>query len=331
MNQKESKAVTLRRFVEEGMITFEKGEDIESRYTNEVFIPLLSKFLDDVILEIEERHRMDKSKEGGEKATVIHYTGINNLISMLQDASEGKKPSLRLYDSAYLNDPEEGNYFVRHLRLKQRHAWLGENSSHAYITSFIIPSRDSGQNMSGNDDLVFWRTYGREGEGCSLKLSVPVCRLRKVLYGVRGIEYAEDALLPTLGILSRLVESNAGIQERVAKAVWGSLGRIRYLYKSDAYEYERECRVVMPESGIHDKDRIQFECEEQGTGSARIRHYYEEEYLNVKGMLDSDSLIMLGPCVPYSYNVSYYIDTLLNRAKLLGPEIKTSDIPYRKS
>lgn len=187
-----------------------------------------------------------------------------------------------------------------------------------------------------SDNLVFWRTYGREGEGCSLNLRIPRDRLRKVLYGANEVKRAGkllrpvlDVLYPLVSIRKRLIKEK--VQKELAEVIWRHLEKIRYLYKSEAYEHERECRFVIPELDA-DKDKICFEYQEQNN-SPDVRHYYEHEDLKVENILTSGSLITLGPCLsdPDFYNMSYYIKSLLNKAGLAGPEIKLSGIFYRKS
>ena len=116
----------------------------------------------------------------------------------------------------------------------------------------------------------------------------------------------------------------------MAEVVWESLERIRYLYKNEAYEYENECRFVVAESNILDKDKICFEYQDRNNSPARIRHYYEHEELGIKKLLVTGSSITLGPCVPYPYNMGYYLERLMQQVDLYGPKIKTSKIPYRK-
>lgn len=112
---------------------------------------------------------------------VIHYTSIENLMSILDSAdkksagknknqtmiNKGKKDKkgfLRLYDTVHFNDPDEGNFFVRNLSCEYR--WLREEAEeitrerqeYAYVASFILPRED--KDMS--DNLVFWREYGKQ-------------------------------------------------------------------------------------------------------------------------------------------------------------------------
>ena len=347
VNEIEEKMERLQILVKEGREHFERTGDLDLGYVTGFVIPILKEVLQGICREIEERHKLDEA----EGDFVIHYTSIATIVSMLQNASKNKKDvseddqessnddqnaSLRLYDSVHFNDPDEGNYFARHLNLPKRYDWIDKekkDASHAYIASFIIS--DNKRDMS--DNLVFWRTYGREGEGCSLKLCIPSCRLRKVLYGANEVKRSGQILRSVLAILDPLVNIRKRllkekIREKLAEAVWESMERIRYLYKSEAYEYENECRFVVAEPDIPDiSDKVCYEYQDRNNSPARIRHYYEDEVLEIKKILPSGSLITLGPCVPHSSDVRYCLESLKRKANMYGPEIKLSEISYRKS
>ena len=305
--------------------------DLESLITT-VVSPVLEGVLIDLSHQIEERHRVDESEIGNDKC-LIHYTSIATLISMLQDVSNcNKESSLRMYDTVHSNDPDEGNYLIQ--ALLQDFKWLGKNDMrHAYVASFILP--DNEQDLS--DNLVFWRTYGKEGEGCSLSLLPPRSGLHKVFYGQdeKCVKHTVKDLHSVLELLNPIVgndnSSRESIQKKLGETVLKSLERIRYLYKSEAYKFENECRIVILESDIDDKNKISLEYHEQNNSPACMRHYYEHKDLQVKKILGSGSSGTLGPCVPYRDNVSNCIKILRERANLHSPEIKYSKILYRKS
>ncbi len=377
MNKTEGTMEDLQRIAKAGREYFDRYGELNLRWYVERFVmPVLKDVLKNLCLEIEERHKVDEPEDEKDNF-VIHYTSIGNLVSMLkreaknrqnaakneqnkvkdeQNATEDKQDvakdeqesskdeqnaigernaSLRLYDSVHFNDPDEGNYFFRNLNLPKKYAWLGDKQeSHAYIASFIFPATEK-----NSDNLVFWRTYGKEGEGCSLKLRIPRDRLRKVLYGDCKVNSTWKDLLTVLDDLYSVLDPLLNIdkqslkeiiQKNLAEVIWKSLARLRYLYKSEAYRYEQECRFVIPELDA-DKDKICFEDKEHDNSPLHIRHYYEDDALKVKNILTTDSLITLGPCVPDDpYNMSYYLDSLLRKAGLFGPEIKISEISYRK-
>lgn len=334
MNETSEKVARLAAFVRAGREHFDQTGGLNEGYVDEIVVPQLTDALNVLCLDIEEsRHIV-----AGEAASVIHYTSISTLVSLLRGAevdsvslADSRPASLRLYASSHFNDPDEGNYFVRYLNLPKEHDWVGEKTAtHAYIASFIIPDPHPRRDMS--DNLAFWRTYGREGTGCSLKLNVPSRHLRTVVYDPTAIPGIRERLIPVLDALKPLVtirrqSIKSHSRKVLAEAFWRSLAKVRYLYKSQAYDYEGECRFVIPEVG--DKTEIFFEIEEQGGAVTRVRHYKEHPDLSVKGILSTGSSITLGPCVPDPYNLTFYLEDLKVKAGLSGPEVRVSRIPYR--
>ena len=352
MSEIEVKIEELRASVEAGRYRFDKDGDLDLRYVDSVVVPKLEEVLKGVCREVEEKHKIsdwhplavdeNKNRRDDNKIFITHYTGIDKIVSMIQNAGHKEQPSLwRLYDSVRLNDPEEGDYLVHHLSLREKHPWLGESSDHAYITSFI--AEDAKKDVRANDDLVFWRTYGQEGEGCSLKIPVRLSShlyscLQEVRYGARevsdtardsNIHSVLDCLYPLVSIPKQPLRKM--VRDNISRIVWRYLAGIRYLYKSNAYAYERELRVVIPGVDVEGEDRIHFDNTEQEGNFSRIRHYYEKKEFRVANMLITESVITLGPCMHYPYNVRYYLKNLLSKEGLLGPKIRISNIPYRNS
>ena len=346
MEQSEEILEELKVAVNGGREYLEQSGTLPLEYITDIVYPLLQNMLRDLCLRIKERHKVDDSGNEEHKF-VIHYTSISALVSMLRDASEepkreakksesepmtsDKKSSWRLYDSVHLNDPEEGNLLIQNL--PKKYNWLLGNreESHAYIASFMSDT------ISKRDDLAFWSVYGKEGNGCSLWLRVPRSRLQKVRYGTREVNDTVKVLKSVLDSLEPLVRiRKSPIRERVREVlsgvVWEYLEKIRYLYKSDAYKHESECRFVIAESDIPDKKKIRFEDQDRKDYPECIKHYYEPEdvELGIENMLVTESLITLGPCVSHPYNVEYYLKTLMRRANLEGPKVERSNISYRK-
>ena len=209
-------------------------------------------------------------------------------------------PCFRLYDSAHVNDPQEGRYFTRHV--PEEHKWLEQFDTHrAYIGSFILPRTTTDD---AGDNLVFWRTYGREGEGCSISLAIPRNKLRQVKYRPQDVRASWELLAPALARLRPLlswgerldVDARHHFREALAHMIWTSLGPIRYLYKSKAYKYERECRVVLAQSNNDaTQDSIDFRFQSTGRGGL-IRHFVEDSDLPITSMFSSGTSIYIGPC-----------------------------------
>ena len=99
--------------------------------------------------------------------------------------------------------------------------------------------------------------------------------------------------------------------KRIHRAVWANLERIRYLYKGEAYSYERECRLVKSAIDVNLGNEVAFEPEEQPDSSFRIRHYYENEDLRIDRILTTGSLYHLRPpCVAPRQRQPIYTESI---------------------
>ena len=116
--------------------------------------------------------------------SVIHYTSIGVLMSLLKRLEEEEdQVSLRAYDAVHFNDPNEGRLLTSLIPDE----WLNTGKKpRAFVTSFVIS--EEGEDFS--DNLVLWRHYGKEGEGCSLSMPIYGESLRKKL---KKVKYGKDA------------------------------------------------------------------------------------------------------------------------------------------
>ena len=331
-----SKLQALRTSVDSGLDRFEKDKALDPNYVSDIVGSRLSDALREVSFKVEEWHKLSEGRSS-ESTFVVHYTSLRNVIEILQ-SQETKRirkqaTAVRLYDSVHLNDPTEGTYLADSLTTE--FAW-GRHISrgHAYISSYILPKQEGGPRLSNDlsDDLVFWRTYGREGKGCSLKISVPTSELRQVFYGKEKTSRAAHEILRVLRLLDPLVRIKSMIKSDIrrllADCIWEALGSIQYLYKSEAYHYERECRVVLHESDV-DSNSISFDYQISPHGEPMLRHFFEHQALRVHAMMSSGSLITVGPCVTNGVDVVRSLNTLSKRARLYDLRITKSEIPYR--
>ena len=307
------------------------GRELRLRLQH-IVVPRVNDVFRAKFVEIDEFHNL------GEDATeVIHYTSLDMLVSVLRDKAEEKEAFVRMYDSYHLNDPEEGQYLVRRIEPIDQSGWFRENRNlHAYIASFVVPDDNKDQELRDEDNLKYWLAYGQRGRGCSIRFPVSRIPFRRVLYGQQQVTRTLGRLDLTSiwNCLNPLTNNQnqevSGIAHSLLSEIMrNNIARILYLYKDDAYKYEQECRTVKSVLEIDDED-IRFERLERLASPDGIRHYYEDSDLSIDRILVTGSLITIGPLVPRPYNVMYYINTLLEKARLRGPSVEISKIPYQE-
>ncbi|MYG99359.1 MAG: DUF2971 domain-containing protein [Acidimicrobiaceae bacterium] len=269
---------------------------------------------------VSHRHELAKSQE-----RVVHYTSASCLFSMF------KNGRIRLYDSDNSNDPSEGAYFDQHSQWLSDYSWLkAATPMPVYIASFVI-SDPSESDRPCRDDLVYWRTYGDSGRGCSIEFLASSRGLQKVLYGQYEVEATAESLRGFLSQVDPLIEPSSPIGSRLADLIAEALNSIRHLYKSEDYEYEHECRLVVlkqqqPLANIH----IDFD---RAHGGSSVRHYCYDDRLKLKGMLDAtESTITIGPAAPSQEALERTIRVALEKLGFYSAAaVKFSRISFRRN
>ena len=314
-------------------------------YFRHAIVPPFRAVVKEITTRLLSRHDVDPAAAGN----VVHYTSLRALFTMIHEGPhfsevEEKQADrrtsdyrfFRLYDSANVNDPSEGTYFLKRL--------VGPYDvvrTPAYIASFITPDEAGGDPATTHNNLVFWRHYGHDGRGCSI--SIPVDRfignrsaleLRTVTYGSKKTDSDAEELRPVVERLEAIVRdvpSDPDAKRQVALTVLESLREIPYLYKSNAYRYENECRVVALGSHFRDHGGIHYAFEKGSDDSGRLRMYGQHPRLNLTNLLSTGSIITLGPAVPNAENVQYAIEQLLESIGIKGLAINRSGIRYRRT
>ena len=272
-----------------------------------------------------------ESNEGG-NSWVVHYTSTSSIVSMLENMEKGY---LRMYGTSGSNDPGEGRY-VDTVDLPG--SWNIKQWTHryAYVASFIQP--DDQKNLGkAADNLPFWRLYGREGTGCSLTVSLRLLQqdLLAVKYGPKDTRDSVARLGSAIGHLQKtaeIVADEIGVSaQSLDQMVDFAMGKVRYLYKSEAYDYEKECRVVETPSTIDDKG-IEAQFDYSGPpGQQWPKRYINHDRLAVRNIFTTGCIITLGQAVLHKEETKDYVQHLLNRASLAGPEVRCSQLDYKQS
>ena len=269
---------------------------------------------------------------------VAHYTSWENLLRMLETQS-GEYPMLRMYNYEKANDPEEGKIIPpewkdlnkRVNELFEEHDPGGNEArvGNTYACSFSTKDQNVG------DDLTFWRLYGNDGEGASLKLGTLAPRMHRIRYrDERGDqrnehEAKEDGKIAEqmtelvefgIGIVNTTPEAHiAEMGKSIAKALRQVLDGYFYLVKSRAYEQEREWRMIKVRPERND---VKYDVRE-----GVVHRYIEGGKL--RDLFKSASEITLGPKVENRHAARDYIEYLVRKHGMKYTKVKVSSQRYR--
>ena len=334
---------TLDQAIDNREAYFRVNNEKTLDYLRNVIAPALNDAVNEATKRLLHRHQVDITRI----VNVVHYTSLQALFSMIYDGPEPSEASksaqtgyrktdyrfLRLYDSANLNDPSEGSYFLK--RFTKAYNVVREP---AFIASFVTPHRPENSETI-RDNLVFWRHYGKDGRGCSI--SIPADRfaptrsdliLQAVTYGTKCADKDAQELRSVVERLDPVLKDatgNSELEKQIAATILESLGKIPYLYKSSAYEYEGECRIIARGRDFRNHGGILYAFEGQPHNSGRLRMYGQHPCLNLSNILSTGSVITLGPAVPNADNIQYALEQLLDSIGISRFPIKQSEIPYR--
>lgn len=294
-------------------------------YLSQVLSPVLTDILGAVKEQIlKDFHRPEAT------TSITHYTSLATLLSLIEGSPKTVKAnSLRLSPTYRFNDPTEGSYLPREIAGVTDHDWLeAEVAPLAFAACFV-----SNGNENAGDDLVYWRSYGGDGEGCSITWNPEgLPNLYAVAYS-EGVERVTKGLEPILAALQPVLHAPDPISSREARRVfgqtfWRSLTELRYLHKSDAYRHERESRVLITEgSESFQPDRVVFVREDEPGSHPDLRRYYVDPSLSAERIFRPGTRITLGPRVRHAPDAKAYIEDRLKTP--LVAEVRMSSVPYR--
>ena len=264
------------------------------------------------------------SSEDSKGKQLVHYTSMDNMFSILESMQKSEA-ALRMYSTENFNDPREGCAVYDqeeiekfHHTLKQNYDWLKEplqtspeepKTVGAYACCFSSP-KDMG------DDLLFWRLYGDDGKGCSIKTAASAFHKGIVPVEYVSTEEAEkirnymsDAIARLLEYLDKWIRRSEaqeifrdrGFLTRLREQTLMFIESLRFYTKSDYYSFENEYRYIE----IADVDRLRADK----SSSDDIRLYLEGPKLN--RIFATDSEITIGPAVDSRTTIARYLNYLL--------------------
>ena len=284
---------------------------------------------------------------------LVHYTTWKSALDMF-DPNQ-KSPVIRMYNYEQANDPDEGQIRPPEweaLEEEARKSWLDEFLKNddknddrwreeMKLGSTYGCSFSSGPSGDVEDDLTYWRLYGNDGQGCSLKISTSQgLGVYKVRYRDRNFrdrsssdEKEDEDVVKRLETLfeagKKAVDSARSGEHRhfVGRTVAEILLRVLYGYyhliKHLAYAGEKEWRMirVMPRP-----DKIRYDMPSEDL----VRRYVDGPALS--NLLISASVITIGPTVPNRGAARAYLEHLAKDKHQISPVmVKNSGKAYRQA
>lgn len=226
---------------------------------------------------------------------LAHYTKLHVADTIICSRNEKTKAikgynstsRLRYYNSGYMNDPKEGRILLEFFNkeddddvLKSFLAGEIGEESNVYIGS-LVEVNDNDDLTSHDDDLVLWRTYGKDGEkneGCGCCLVIDQAffdkhtkpakgsverlvsdatkqHLYKIIYCDRKRNIVSDGgdeikrKVTSLGTtLKRMVQfkntASDGDKAIIDKLIFHLISEVRFFFKQADFQYENELRVL---------------------------------------------------------------------------------------
>lgn len=291
--------------------------------------------------------------------TVVHYTKL-----FVADIYVKNLHAKMHYSNAiYMNDPMEGKVFFEYLNdtaiEKAYRNGESRTETSVYLGSFL-PAEDNDGHTSHEDELVMWRTYGKdengkEAAGCSVVLDSDFFKLKiqdgnqasakdvsdellNVVYikklktksvvtndNKAAIEAALKKLKLALGKYIKLMakyKSTDDFYKDIENSVFKNISTISYLFKSADYEYEHEVRIItyMP------RNSDSIKCMDIQEAGRPPKRFFIESYNDILPYIKK---IYLGPKVEHHQQWSLYFDyEIRQRAKDIE---KMSPPPYKLS
>lgn len=293
---------------------------------------------------------------------LVHYTTWESALNMFKqkgkDSAPGKDPVLRMYSYEQSNDLNEGKIIPPEWKkIEQDASWIKEylgkdkdwKEELEYEKGKVIYGRGVAYGCSFSsgrddveDDLTYWRLYGNDGEGCSLKITLPDRRwAHNPMYKVRyrdtdfnnrkEDEMDEDKKIAeclrelfTAGkeVVGGIHEMNRNtVGKSIAKVLSQVICEYYHLVKHVAYVDEKEYRMVkaMPEA-----NEIEYEMLRN-----LVKRHVEGPTLET--LLSSNSTITIGPTVPNCHAARAYLESLVRGHNIEHVRVKNSSKTYRRT
>lgn len=307
---------------------FNITKEISNKEKNRYSLILLYKY-------IMELKNSLKAKKADTKGGVAHYTSINSLLNIIR-TDESKKSRFRLYNIAYMNDPQEGTILLdalEKLNIKNiyEHYYPKENiykgnKEYTYNNTFI------GSFTFNKDELSLWRSYGEDCKGCSLvfdskffdyseeNVQSNQTKEKYCLYKVQYIENngidnnkIEDIAYALKEINEELNKDILNENEIVVKfkneikeLVVILLDQVRFLFKHKHHSFEKEIRLVK----FVDESKVKVDTTFRKSNSSNA---YPRLYIEIDNELDFSDIILGSKVIDGMHLIPYLIFSKISK------------------
>lgn len=278
--------------------------------------------------------------------SLAHYTSLEAMVSMLQAPDGG----LRLSDTSTMNDPEEGCAtsecsFVLHLMQEKlgEDSWVWKRYGAAHVCCFVGIERTDEQTIDAGDDLLFWRLYGSDCRGVSIKIPPPVSGKLVEKSMVGRITYADElSIQMDWSVFSTFLKDleelhscamGADLWPKISQEVLVAcdpLFKQRFLRKRSHYEMEQEYRAVVFLSEDDEED-VRYPIRGKHVQYGRVRQYVQIQELSCVSILETGSQITIGSNVPEPDNARDSLRELIKGSAEIpsAVSIRVSKVLYR--
>ena len=286
---------------------------------------------------------------------LVHYTSWSNTLDIFKknqskdnesDRTDNQRfPVLRMYNYEHSNDPYEGKIKpLKWRKIENDLVNFAKSLNTSWIKIFNPTMSTYGCSFSSGssgieDDLTYWRLYGNDGRGCSLKISKSFVRYPyRVRYrdndfkkwSKQDKEEEEEVAEHLIKVFTACKEIVHEVHENyklfvgrlVVEVMFRIIHSYYHLIKHITYRGEKEWRTirVMPKP-----NEVWFDI----ASKHNVKRYVEGTRLSE--LLSSASVITIGPTVPNQGAARAYLEYMVKEYhKIQNVVVENSKQIYRQ-
>jgi hypothetical protein len=223
----------------------------------------------------------------------IHYTSIQNLISILRDKQ------IRMYNLGSMDDRDEFSFAFNHTGLKENH-YSGEAKNKLFVLSMCNYEVEETE-----QSFNIWRQYGLNGDGCGI-----VFKFKKTFsenwlnFILSSVHYGENSIVEIVECIMRYYafKKKENFEIRNFERL---LYNLLPLHKRSIYKDELEVRLLF-DAGVNrvnktNNNKINIDVNRRGKASSFINLELEKsfsaEFLNQFDQRERSLLLKLYPYI----------------------------------